>query len=98
MALLRSDLDQAARYLKYAVELLEREAFGRTATIRKVLDLAVRRLSPGDTYVGDAAAEITVLRDIANKVPVAAARTEILKGRRRVAGYQTLIGAPGRAL
>jgi RNase P/RNase MRP subunit POP5 len=79
MTLLRSDLDQAARYIAYAITLLERESFGRTTTQRKVLDLAVRRLSLGDTYVGDAAAEITVLRDIANKVPVAAARTETLK-------------------
>jgi hypothetical protein len=79
MSLLRSDLDQAARYLKYAYELLEREAFGKTAAIRKVLELAVRRLSPGDHYVGDAAAEITVLRLAAEKSPVADARTEILK-------------------
>ena len=79
MALLRSDYDQAARYVAYAIELLEREAFGRTTTMPNVLELAVQRLSPGDHCVGDAAAEITVLRDIANKVPVAVARTEILK-------------------
>ena len=36
-------------------------------------------LSPGDHYAGNAAAEITVLRDVASKVPVADARTEILK-------------------
>ena len=79
MPLRRSDYDQAVRYVAYAVDLLEREAFGQTTTMREVLELAARRLSPGDHYVGDAAAEITVLRDIANKVPVAAARTEILK-------------------
>jgi hypothetical protein len=79
MTLRRSDYDQAARYVAYAIESLEREAFGRTTTVRKVLELAVQRLSPGDHFVGDAAAKITVLRDIANKVPVAAARTEILK-------------------
>jgi hypothetical protein len=77
--LLRSDYDQAARYIAYAIELLEREAFGRTTTMRNVLQLAVQRLSPGDHFVGDAAAEIAVLRDLAGKVPVAAARTEILK-------------------
>jgi hypothetical protein len=33
----------------------------------------------GDTYVGDAAAEITVLRQVAEKVPITDARTEILK-------------------
>jgi hypothetical protein len=66
MTLHRSDYDQADRCLKYAGELLEREAFGKTAAIRKVLELAVRRLSPGDHYVGNAAAEITVLRQVAD--------------------------------
>ncbi len=79
MTLHRSDYDQAARYVKYACELLERQAFGKTITIREVLELAARRLSPGDHYVGDAAAEITVLRQVADKVPIADARTEILK-------------------
>jgi hypothetical protein len=46
--LLRSDYDQAARYLKYACELLERETPAQTRALRKVLELAVRRLSPGD--------------------------------------------------
>ena len=45
---------------------------------RGVLDLAVRRLSPEDFYPGDAAAEITVLRDVAGKVD-GKTRTEILK-------------------
>lgn len=45
----------------------------------EVLRLAIRRLSPGDNFVGGAAAEITVLRQTAEKVPVADARTEILK-------------------
>ncbi len=39
----------------------------------------MRQLSPGDCYVGDAAAEITVLRQVAEKVLIADARTEILK-------------------
>jgi hypothetical protein len=43
-----------------------------------VVDLAIRRLSPGDFYAGDAAAEISVLRDIASKV-VAEARVDVLK-------------------
>jgi hypothetical protein len=30
----RTDLDQAGRYVRYACELLEREAFGKTATLR----------------------------------------------------------------
>jgi hypothetical protein len=47
--------------------------------VRDVLQIAVRRLRPGDHFVGDASAEITVLRDIANKVPITEARTEILK-------------------
>ncbi len=45
MTLHRSDYGQAARYLKYACELLEREAFGRTVAAREVLKLAVQRLS-----------------------------------------------------
>jgi len=36
-----------------------------------MLQTVVRRLSPGDHRVGDAAAEITVLRQVAAKVPVA---------------------------
>ena len=60
-------------------ELPERQAFGRTVTLREVLEMAARRFSAGDHYVGDAAAEITVLRQIAEKVPIAEARTEILK-------------------
>ncbi len=67
------------RYLRYACELLERDALGKTKTLREILDLAARRLSPGDHYVGDAAAEITVLRQVAERVPVAGARTEILR-------------------
>jgi hypothetical protein len=46
---------------------------------REVLQLAVRRLSPGDHFVGNAAAEITVLRQVADKVSVADARIAILK-------------------
>ena len=75
--LLRSDYDQAARYLKHACELLERESPAQSRAVRVVLELAVRRLSPGDHFVGDAAAEITVLRDLADKVLVSHARTEI---------------------
>ena len=75
----RSDLDQAARYPRYACELLEREAFGKTATLRETVQMVVRRLSPGDHSIGDAAAEITVLRQVAEKMPIAQARTEILK-------------------
>jgi hypothetical protein len=79
MTLHRSDYDQAARYLKYACELLEGQAFGKTVAIREVLQMAAARLSPGDHYVGDAAPEITVPRQVADKVPIADARTEILK-------------------
>jgi hypothetical protein len=63
MTLHRRDLDQAARYLRYACELLlERQAFGRTVTLREVLEMAARRLSAGDHYVGDAAAEMLAVR------------------------------------
>jgi hypothetical protein len=74
----RSDLEQAVRYLQHARELLEREPGARMRVTREVLRLAMRRLSPGDFYAGDAAAEITLLRDIAGKV-VGEARTDILK-------------------
>lgn len=93
MNLRRSDLDQAARYLRYACELLERDAPGKTTTLRKLLDLAVRRLSPGDNYVGNAAAEITVLREAAARSPIPAARTEILKA---VAVLRDKTGQGGR--
>ena len=43
MTLHRSDYDQAARYLRYASELLGRQAFGRTVTLREVLEMAARR-------------------------------------------------------
>jgi limonene-1,2-epoxide hydrolase len=75
----RSDYDQAARYLSHANELLARDAAAQTRGLRDLLALAIRRLSPGDNFVGDAAAEITVLRQAAQRVPIADARTEILK-------------------
>jgi hypothetical protein len=78
MSLKRSDLDQAVRYLEHARELFRREPVTKIRTIRNVLDLAIRRLSPGDFYAGDAAAEITVLTDLARKV-TGEARTDILK-------------------
>jgi hypothetical protein len=78
MPLKRSDLDQAVRYLQHARELLEREPSAGMRAIREVLRLSIRRLSPGDFYAGDAAAEITLLRDIGNKV-AAEARTDVLK-------------------
>jgi hypothetical protein len=90
MALMRSDYDQAARYLKYACELLEREAFGRITTIRHVLQLAMQRLSPGDRFVGDAAAEITVLRDLAGKGAGHRARRDS-QGGCGAAGYEPQI-------
>jgi hypothetical protein len=71
-------LEQAVRYLQHARELLERDTLARMRASRSVLDLALRRLSPGDFQAGDAAAEIIVLRDIAGDVD-GAARTEVLK-------------------
>jgi hypothetical protein len=58
---------------------MEREAPTKRRALREVLGLAVRRLSPGDHFVGDAPAEITVLRQAAERVTIADARTEILK-------------------
>jgi hypothetical protein len=78
LPLKRSDADQAVRYLQHARELLGREPLAKIRAIRNVLDRAIRRLSPGDFYVGEAAAEITVLRDIANKV-AGETPTDVLK-------------------
>jgi hypothetical protein len=78
MPLKRSDLDQAVRYLQHARVLLEGLPGAKTRAIRDVLDLAIRRLSPGDFHAGDAAAEITALRAVAGKV-TGEARTDILK-------------------
>lgn len=77
MPLRRSDYDQAARYLQRAVELIGDAP--QTQGLRGIIDLAIRRLSPGDSFVGDAAAEIGVLGTIAAKVTLPDARTEILK-------------------
>ena len=79
MPLRRSDYDQAARYLQHACDLMASQAPGKMRATLEVLRLAIRRLSPGDHFVGDAAAEITVLRHAADQMPVADARTEILK-------------------
>jgi hypothetical protein len=43
MSLPRSDLDQAVRYLRYARELLDREALVKRAILRETLQMAVRR-------------------------------------------------------
>jgi hypothetical protein len=79
MTLRRGDYDQAARYLQYACDLMDRQVPGKLRATLEVLRLAIRRLSPGDHFVGDAAAEITVLRHAADQMPIADARTEILK-------------------
>ena len=69
MNLTRSDYDQAARYLQSACDLMDRQAPGKMRATYNVLQLAIRRLSPGDHFAGDAAAEITVLRQAAETVP-----------------------------
>jgi hypothetical protein len=53
--------------------------FAAKFRVREVLNLAIARLGPGDCLrtPGDDAAEVTVLNEIAEKVP-AHARTEIL--------------------
>jgi hypothetical protein len=79
MTLRRSDYDQAARYLQHACDRMDSQAPGKMRATCDVLRLAIRRLSPGDNFVGDAAAEITVLRHAADQIHVTDARTEILK-------------------
>jgi hypothetical protein len=58
---------------------MDRQAPGKMRATLEAMRRAIRRLSPGDHFVGDAAAEITVLRQAAETIPVADARTEILK-------------------
>jgi hypothetical protein len=79
MRLTRSDYDQAERYLQSACNLMDRAKPGKMRATYDILQLAIRRLSPGDHSVGDAAAEVTVLRRAAETIPVADARIEILK-------------------
>ena len=78
MAVQRADLDRAARYLRRACDLLQRRAFHKTAILRKSLHVAMRRLGAGDYYL-ESASEVTLLCQVAEKVTVPAARTEILK-------------------
>jgi hypothetical protein len=68
MALKRSDYDQAARYLKRVSELMERDAKALTRILRELLAMAVKRLSSGETAVGDAIAEIALLRTTAKRL------------------------------
>ena len=56
MPLRSSDLDQAARYVQRATDLMGDVA--QTRRLRGILELAIRRPSPGDNFVGDAAPEI----------------------------------------
>ena len=75
----RSDYDQAVRYLGQACMLTERDAAAQTRGVREILTSAVSRLSAQVEYTGDLKAEITGLREAASRVPVPAARTEVLK-------------------
>jgi hypothetical protein len=50
------------------------------SAVLNLVDMCLARLGPGDQKQSNfVPAEITLLRDIANKVPLATARTEILK-------------------
>jgi hypothetical protein len=68
MPLHRRDADQACRHLKHARDLLERDASRQTAVICSTIEKIEQRLSPGDQYEGDAAAEVTVLRSVVEKL------------------------------
>jgi hypothetical protein len=89
VALNRSDLDQAVRYLHHARVLLEALRGSRTRALRSVLDLRIGHLSPGD-YAADAAAEIPALRDVAGKLS-GEARTDVLRLLRSL----RITGSPG---
>jgi len=79
LVLSRSDYDHAARYLQHECDFMDTRMPGKMRATCDVLRLAICRLSPGDNFVGDAAAEITVLRHAADQMLVADARTEMLK-------------------
>jgi hypothetical protein len=80
MRLQQSDFDQAVRYIRSAIKLLERESFSMTLATRELFDRIIRQLSPGDYFVGPngLAAAIALLNPMADKVP-AAPRVELLK-------------------
>jgi hypothetical protein len=78
------DFDQAARYLRYAAELLKREAPDKSAALCKMLEGVAQRLSTGDSYAGDLSAEIELLRAATGRLKTikpggANAQMEILK-------------------
>ena len=82
MTLRRSDLDQAARYLHHATELLANGGvFAARRGCLDTLNLVVAKLGPGDQKPGDLmiAANITLLDGVAEKVPPGEARTSVLK-------------------
>lgn len=80
--LTRSDLDQAARHFAHAREQLADMSFLSKATALNLLDVVIARLSPGDRVrrEDDLAADITVLTEVARKMPGGAARVSVLKG------------------
>lgn len=75
-----SEFDQAVRYIRGAIKLIERESFSMTLATRELFDRIIRQLSPGDYFVGPngVAAAIALLKPMADKVP-AAPRVELLK-------------------
>jgi hypothetical protein len=86
MKLTRSDYDQSARYLQNACDLMDRQAPGKMRATYDILHLAIRRLSPGDHFVGDAAAEITVLRQAAERGTNSGCANGDIEGGRGAAG------------
>jgi hypothetical protein len=75
----RTEFNQATRHLNHACELLVREAVGPTVAACDVLQLIVERLSRANLLVRDVAAELALLRQVAQQVAVVDARGEILK-------------------
>lgn len=75
-----SDFDQAVRYVRSAITLLERESFSMTLATRELFDGIIRQLSPGDYFVGPngVSAAIALLKPMADNLP-AAPRVELLK-------------------
>jgi hypothetical protein len=79
VTLQRSDFDQAARYLRCACELLDRDALDKIETLPELLEMVARRLCSG--YVCRVPhAEITMLRQAVEVKQSTLCRSWILLG------------------
>ena len=74
----QADYDQAVRYVRQALKVLDGQSFVGKGGVLSALKNTIRRLS-GDSHPNGAASEITALIEVASNVPIADAKTEIHK-------------------